>query len=463
VPIAFTPFVLGAFDREVYALWAVLMTVIGILQNTDMGVTSVMQRFHSHYRGVGDEAAARRLTGSVMLAVVALAIVLGALGPLVAQLLVGVIHPPAALVDDALALLRPAGLFAGLQLIALALTGYLGGHARFGAAALSSLGARAVLAAMLVLTLTLGWGVTGLVLASAADAIVAVLLAVAATWRHLVGSIRSLLSRAELREVWAFAWRSQLSTAGFLAQRELDVLLATLLLPLPVIGAVAAGAQSSIAVSLFPTIFLVPLVTRIGYAAGRDRALAIATVHEADAEWRRLYPVYAGVVLGVLGPAVAAWVGPALPLSPVLAVLIAAGMMAFLPGFVLVLAARALGRPGVETSAYVVLVAVKIVLGVAGALLFGPIGLAASTVFASIAAQIVLARRARALDPELRLRAPSARILLLAIASLALAAGGAFGLAAVIPWPFPRLIAIAVWAALLLGGGVLLARRTDAR
>ena len=59
VPLVFTPVVLNVFGREVYALWAILMTTIGILQNADLGVTSIMQRFHSRYRGLGDEEAAR--------------------------------------------------------------------------------------------------------------------------------------------------------------------------------------------------------------------------------------------------------------------------------------------------------------------------------------------------------------------------------------------------------------------
>lgn len=459
VPLIFTPLVVGSFGVGLYAVWAILMTLIGILQNADLGFTAVMQRYHSRYLGGDDAEAGYRLTTTVLLAVVAVAVVVGLAGTLLAEPLVAMLDLPPDVRADAVRLLSPVGVFAGMQLIALALGGYLGGHARFLAAALSSLGARAGLAVILWLTLSFSWGVAGLIAASAVDAALAVVLAAGVSWRHLSRCFRGVMRGQELRELWSFGWRSQVSTLGFLAQRESDVLLATVLLPVAAVGSIAAAAQSSIAVALFPTILLMPLVTRIAYGsiAGLEDGVRIAIA--ANREWARLYPLYAGVMLGALGPAVAAWLGGALPDSPVLAVLIAAGMMCFLPGSVVIVTARSLGMPGIETSAYLALVLVKVALGVAGALLLGAVGLALSTFAASIAADIVVALRVRRAFPSLGLAFPSTSTVALAVVAAAVAGFGSAVAAWWVPAGIVRLLVIAVIAGAALVAAVALSRR----
>ncbi|NEC93205.1 hypothetical protein, partial [Streptomyces sp. SID12501] len=145
-------------------------------------------------------------------------------------------------------------------------------HSRFIAVAVQSLAARAVLAGGIAWALLTDQGLPGLLLASFADAGVAVLLGVVLCRQHLLREARRPTDRAQTRELWAYSWRNQLSALGFVAQRELDVVIAGVMLSTAALASVSAAAPLVAAACLAPTVLLTPVFTSLSVQAGRDPA-----------------------------------------------------------------------------------------------------------------------------------------------------------------------------------------------
>ena len=397
VQLIATPFVIGSLGASTYAVWALMITTINLLMTADLGVVSIMQRFHGVARGRGDTLLAGRVTATVLMVLGVVLVLVTLAGPLAADVVLAVVDVPPHLQEQAYTAFRHTGTIAVLQLIGLAFSSYLAAHERFVAFALVSLGARLVLAGGIVVTLVSGAGLTSLVVASYADAAIAVLLGALASARHLHRDVRRPARRAELGEMWSYAWRNQLSGLGFVAQRELDVLLAGALLPTAAIATITAAAPLTAAVCLAPVVLLTPLFTRLSMLAAGDHREVAVHAKEAERTWFRVAVPYAAITLAVLPPFAAAWVGPDVSGVAGVTALLAAGYVMALATSVMALLMRAVGRPGIETGAYATYVVVKLVTGVVAAVLLGPLGLAATGVLASLGLVVVLRRGARSL------------------------------------------------------------------
>ncbi|UCN15902.1 hypothetical protein LFM56_06205 [Cellulomonas iranensis] len=397
VQLLATPLVLDRLGDSAYAAWALMMTTINLLLTADLGVVGIMQRYHGIARGQQDARLGGRITASVLLVLAGLLVTVVALGPWISRGVLAVVDVPDAVRADAALLFRHAGTLAVLQLVALAFSSYLAAHSRFVAVAVQSLAARAVLAGGIAWALLTDQGLPGLLLASFADAGVAVLLGVVLCRQHLLREVRRPTDRAQTRELWAYSWRNQLSALGFVAQRELDVVIAGVMLSTAALASVSAAAPLVAAACLAPTVLLTPVFTSLSVQAGRDPAGLAAAGASAERGWLRLVLPFGALALGVLPFAATAWLGPEVSAITPLAALLAAGFVVTLAGNARAVVVRAAGRPGIETRSYVVYAAVKIVAGVALAVVGGMLGLAAAGILASVAALVVLVRGSRGL------------------------------------------------------------------
>lgn len=451
VQIVATPLVLAVLGEAPFAVWSLLMTTINLLLTADMGVVGIMQRYHGVARGRGDAELGGRITASVLLVLGAMLVLVTAAGPLIARAALAVTSLPAAVQDDAALLFRHAGTLAVLQLVALALSSYLAAHGRFVAVAVHSLGARAVLAAGIGVALLTDAGLPGLLVASYADAGVAVVLGAWLCREHLLREVRRLTRRDETRDLWAYAWRNQVSALGFVGQRQLDVLLGAVLLTSGALASMAAAAPLTSAVCLAPTVLLTPLFTQLSVQAGADRSRLPAAAAAAERQWFALTLPFSAVVLGVLPFAGAAWVGPDLQQIHAVIAVLAVGFLVSLTTGVLAVHARAAGRPGVETRAYVVYTLVKVVVGVGLAAVGGLLGLAAAGIVAAAAAVVVFRRGARDLTAGGGRVAPDRSTVVVSLALLVACGAASWAVAALVE---SRLLALVLLAA-VAGGGAL--------
>jgi len=394
VQLLATPLVLSALGRDAYAAWALTMTTINLLLTADLGVVGIMQRYHGVARGRGDSELPGRITASVLLVLGVLLVIVTLAGPWIADLVLTLVPFPAAVASEARLLFQNAGTIATLQLVALALSSYLAAHGRFRGVAGLSLGARLVLAAAIVVTLGGHHGLRGLLVAAYADACAAVILGLWLCRRHLITEVRRFTTRAESRELWSYSWRNQASALGFVAQRELDVLMAGVLLSTASLASMSAAAPLAAAVCLAPSVLLTPLFTRLSVQAGADPARLGDEAARAERSWLALVLPFGALVLAVLPFAATAWLGPQLAHITMLTALLCAGFLLSLVNGVRAILVRAAGHPGIESRSYLVFAVVKIGAGTALALAFGVLGLAAAGILAALASLVVLRRGA---------------------------------------------------------------------
>jgi O-antigen/teichoic acid export membrane protein len=390
VQLIATPFVIASAGVGAYAVWALLTTTISLMLTADLGVVGIMQRYHSIARGRGDAAMGGRVTATVLATLLVILVIVTALGPWIADAVLSVIQVAPGVRDAAWDVFRNAGTLSVLQLIGLALSSYLAAHSRFGAVAIASLGARSVSVVALIVVLSQGAGLPGLVVVAYLDATVAITLGVIFCWRHLVQEVRRFVKRDELRELWAYSWRNQASAIGFVAQRESDIIMAAVLLPAAMQATVAASAQLAASLAFAPTVLLVPLFTRLSNLAGTSPPRAIAESQRAETTWFALALPFSAIALAI-GPFFAsAWLGPALPEVTGVMAILSLGFLLVLANSVRAVLVRSIGRPGIETKSFGALLLVKLAIGIPATIFFGIYGLAVSTVFASISGVAVM-------------------------------------------------------------------------
>ncbi|HEY4226656.1 MAG TPA: hypothetical protein VGM70_12680 [Pseudolysinimonas sp.] len=390
VQLLVTPTVIAVAGVPSYAVWALLTTTINLLLTADLGVVAIMLRYHGVARGRGDAALGARVTTTVLLVLGVLLVMVTLLGPFIADLALAVIRIDPSLTAEARVVFTQAGTLAVLQLIGLALGSYLAAFERFGQMAAMSLIARAGGAAAILIALFGGWGLVGLVGAAYVDALLAVILGVIFCWSHLTRELRGWVHRAEARELWGYAWRNQASALGFIVQRESDLILAAILLPAALQSEIASSAQLATAAALAPTVLLIPLFSRLSRLAGADPAGAVRSSRDAETNWISFIAPFSAVVLVSLPLFASSWLGPAIHQSYEVSALLVAGFLLVLLNSVRSTLVRSIGRPGLETWSFVAILAVKLAIGIPAALILGALGLAASTIVASLAGVVTL-------------------------------------------------------------------------
>lgn len=446
VQLIATPFVIASAGVGAYAVWALLTTTISLMLTADLGVVGIMQRYHSIARGRGDAAMGGRVTATVLATLLVILVIVTALGPWIADAVLSVIQVAPGVRDAAWDVFRNAGTLSVLQLIGLALSSYLAAHSRFGAVAIASLGARSVSVVALVVVLSQGAGLPGLVIAAYLDATVAITLGVIFCWRHLIKEVRRFVNRDELKELWAYSWRNQASAVGFVAQRESDIIMAAVLLPVAMQATVAASAQLAASLAFAPTVLLVPLFTRLSNLAGTSPSRAVAESQRAESTWFSLALPFSAIALAVGPFFAAAWLGPSLPEVT--------GVMAILSlGFLLVLAnsaravlVRSIGRPGIETASFGALLLVKLAIGIPATIFFGVYGLAVSTVFASVAGVVMMWVFSGRSVPNLVAGSLKAKTVMASIVSLIFGVASSLLLVTFVPDRWLQLLALALLA-----------------
>jgi O-antigen/teichoic acid export membrane protein len=449
VQLVATPFVIASAGVGAYAVWALLTTTISLMLTADLGVVGIMQRYHSIARGRGDAAMGGRVTATVLATLLVILALVTLLGPWIADGVLSVIQVAPDVRDDAWEVFRYAGTLSVLQLIGLALSSYLAAHSRFGAVAVASLGARFVSVIALVVVLSQGAGLPGLVIAAYLDAGVAIILGIIFCWRHLVREVRGFVRMDELKELWSYSWRNQASAVGFVAQRESDVIMAAVLLPAALQATVAASAQLAATLAFAPTVLLVPLFTRLSNLAGTSPSAAVAESQRAETTWFTLALPFSAIALAV-GPFFAsAWLGPKLPDVTGIMAILSLGFLLVLANSVRAVLVRSIGKPGIETISFGALLLVKLAVGIPATIYFGIYGLAVSTVFASLAGVAVMWVVSRRSVADLVAGTVKLRTVAASVAALAIGLAASLVLVATIPDRWLQLLALALLAAAL--------------
>lgn len=450
--LALTPPLYRALGPEGFGVWSLFYALTGYLGALDFGLAPATMRHVSAARARGADAEAGAyatvsVLGYGLLGLVWLALMPVLRGPLLEFLRVtGDVRPAADFAFTAGAVVFAAA--GATNTIVYVLQGY----ERFDLGNVTTLTVSVVQAVGLVLTLWFGWGLVGVVCATAAGWAAAALAGLALV-RAGAPAFRWSSPRGAsgfVRESLAYGAPLQLANLLGVAHQQLDKLLLSRYVALAAVAPYELGLRISTALATFPQLLmlaLVPPATRF-FATGERARLA-----ELYRRSNR-YIVLAAVTVSAGALAAAervfeAWLGGADPASALALRGLVLAACAGLGAGMATVTARAAARPGLEAEFSGVALAVHVALGLPLVRAYGLAGvLAALGVANTVAVAWFVARLAGALGW------PRARTLFdgLAIPVATLALGVAAGL-----WldgALPRASGPAAWASLALVGGV---------
>lgn len=460
------PLIVDRLGLAGYGLWVLAQSIVIYITTAELGFGPAISRFTGVH--AADADAVRRLLVLTMSVYAVVGLLLTALLWVVARPLVDLFDVPARFDHDALRTVRLMGVVATAALVASGLGHLLNGRERFLAATVTNAVGSLVFLVTLVALLDRGRRIEDAAWATLAQWVVVAALRLVVL-RDVLRAGRGLLpDRRLIRELAAFAARLQAATLATLLSTQTDRVIVGVVAPATTLGQVGLATQVGDAGRLVGYSVFTPLATRMAVTYGEGGEPAVRrTLAGLRAGWMTATFGAVVVAVGAVRPTIESWVGPGHDQAALFAGLLITGYGTGLlpsPDFAYL---RALGRPSTEGLFGVVTVAGNLAATVLFGILFGAIGVVASTTGAYLASTAwVLLRLRREIPADARPRPPLARVL----GAAAVAGGLAYllGQAAIVAVPgvlaLP-LIGLAVaaclslYATLTLGAGPLIVAR----
>lgn len=345
ISLATVPILLRHLGLSGYGVWALINTLIIFAVSLDGGIGLSAQRFFSVYLSRGDANNAFRLATTLTAAAISFAALIYALGPLLAQLLLKIVHVPQELQPYATIMLRNLGILVLLVLLSNILSGYLRSVDRFRAIAISAtltnlgfligllyLGSRITIISVFVLTLL-------------QICMLDFLLAISA--RSFLRGIRlRILPKVELIGFMAYAWRTQVTSASGLAIVQTDAIFVASILPIEQLAYLAIGSQVATAARSVPMFVLPPLLSRLTNVFGSAGTVGVTQLaNRQNRRWVSGIGVYVSIAIPSAAFIVRSWGGP-YPAAELVAVILMIGNGFNLLTGVATIYCSAIGRPG---------------------------------------------------------------------------------------------------------------------
>lgn len=347
VALAVVPILLNHLGLAGYGVWALVNTLMVFAVSLDGGISNSAQRFYVLHISRGDAKRAARLTTTMLIFVAFTTVLFYGLGPIISRAVLAFVRVPAGLQPDAKFLLTNIGLLIGLLLCSNILMGYLRATNRFRAIAISTIVAQlGYVAAIVVLAENLTVS-RMFIIALVQLGLLNVLLALSCA-SHLAQVRLRFLSRAELKELYAYAWRAQITNASELAILQTDSLFVAAFLPIEQLGYLAIASQVANGIRSLPSFSLAPLLSQISHKFGqRGFASATTLASSRNRRWVLLISTYSAITVATIGFGLRGWAGD-YRVAEVAAVALALGNSLNLMAGVASIYCRSVGKPGIE-------------------------------------------------------------------------------------------------------------------
>ncbi|WP_162872761.1 lipopolysaccharide biosynthesis protein [Austwickia chelonae] len=384
VNLTLTPYVITKLGVVAYGLFLIASTLTQFLGQFDGGIGRSATRYFAVYAGQGDSRAATRLLTSLLVCVVGLtSVTLGTVFVL-APKVVDFFHAPPALEQDTIFLIRVLTITVGVALARNLFAGVLNAHHRFRLTASTILLGYVVYAVGMLIVLEKGYGLWGVAWIFVAQQILATVTLVPSALPLLSADGVGFITRAELKEFFAFAWKVQL--AGLLNMTGLQgaTLIVGRMAPhdVPVFG---PGSTFAYQLRMMPLNAIAPLQSVLGQSIGsRGAADTVGTFVRAQ----RIWAIAVGGWVAVGAPAAYFGVNVWLPLPGeeaglVASLMLVAHLFALLPE-PLGLWCMLLERPEFEMRAGAITVFLMLSLSALLVPAVGAVGVAAATIVAQM-------------------------------------------------------------------------------
>lgn len=401
------PLILAKIGTAGYGVWTIAMTVVLYLTIADTGFSPAVQRFVAAAHGRSAFELTRRLLWTSLAIYVAIGTLLLAALELSAHALTGAFHVPTGLRTDAVTLFELLGPLILLALVVNAIGNVLQGLQRFLAFGWTAgAGAIGYLVALVIL-LEAGAGLVGVgVAAVIQQALVAVLRLVAAR-DVILGSPPALLRRTELRELFGFSARLQMSVLAALINVQSDRLIVGLVASTVTVGQLGIGSQVADAGRLLALAAFSPIVSSLSFAVAAGDQGVRAHFVRVNRLWTVTTIGATAVGVGAVDPVITAWLGPGHGQAALFGAMLIAAYGIGLLTATGVAYLRAIGAPGLEARLAAVIIGLNVAFTIPLALIVGAVGVVAGTVGAYVlgTAYFFIAVRRMATMPPRPLRA----------------------------------------------------------
>lgn len=278
VNLVLTPFVIVSLGKDVYGLWIVIMTFTAFLGHVDGGITSTVMRYFARFVGAGRETMRQdigRYVKSLAVAVIVICSVTLLPAFTFAEQIANFFYTPDEELAGAVLLIRVALVTVLVALLRNVVSSVLNAHRLYALTALTFVVGYIAYAVTVFFSLKAGWGLRGMALAAALQALVSFLWIVPKALRLMTLRGSGWMTRQELRAFGALAWKTQVN--GLLHMLSVQGL--TL-----IVGRAAPHQRAEFAPGMtfaqqlrsLPRHAGVPIQTALGQTLGRSGETALA-------------------------------------------------------------------------------------------------------------------------------------------------------------------------------------------
>lgn len=389
VNLAMTPYIIHGLGPARYSVFLLITSITALLSQFDGGIGQSALRFFTIHAGRDDRVSTTRLLVTVSAIVAVFSIVVSAVVFVTAGSILSFFHLEPGLADEATLLLRVLTMVIGFILLRNLYNAVIAARQLFRHTALAILTGHLVYTVGLILTIETGWGLYGIAVTMVMQQLIASLFTVPVGLSYLDRRGLGRLSRTELREFFAYAWKVQISGLVALIGSQKDQLVAGRLLSAQESGPFGQGTNFANQFRYMPFNAIGPIQAMIGSEVGAGGAqAALGRVETLQRVWVRA--VTGWIVIGI--PATYVGVQKWLPDSfaaaaPVAAILLVGHFFALIM-VVLKIWALTLGHPEIDMRSGVVGLLVNLALSVALGLSFGMLGVVVATSLGQLAAML---------------------------------------------------------------------------
>ena len=380
-----TPYVIGKLGLEMFGLWSLIYSVIGLFGLMDFGLATAAVKYVAEATGSKDEEGRNQTLATLLLiylviGLLCMALVLVLAGPISLSFKLGPdqqqqFGPVLWLLGLAVSLNFPASLFKAS----------MSGAGRMHIVNIFDLAMVVVNVSLTYLLLEAGYGMVGLAISTAVTLVGTSLMMIPLAYRLIPGfSVHiGLFSRARIRPLLAFSVSAFMANIALLVTLRLDAIAIKLFLPLSAVALYAIAAKISEYVFLLNKQFSNALMPLVAQLHGRGD---IASISKVMLDGTRFLLAFALPLIGLLyyyAPEfIELWLGSEFATS---AYLLRILLVALLPATLQLNAANVLGMTGQHRFLARCMMAsalINILASVTGVAIFGLQGAAFGTLVA---------------------------------------------------------------------------------
>ncbi len=326
--LVLTPFVIHGLGVERYGLYVLAGTITSYIGSFNGGLLGAAGRYFPVYAGADDREATTRLLVTFSLLVLGLGAIVSGTDWVVSPFIVDALSMRAALRPEALFLFRVMGLLITFSLLHSLVQAVVTARQRFDRAIQAGFICYGLWVLGMVVVVTYHLGLRGVAVVFLAQQAAAVAVILPTAMRYLVRSGLRLLPRREVREMWSFSAKLQVTSWANLVNSSIDTMMVGTALSVRTVGFYNSGNSFANQVNSVASNVTAPAGVEIGNTYGREGPeRAFRQFERAQQLWLAGVTGWTAVGAAAGYFAVTAWLGSSFALGGWVAVIALGGSL----------------------------------------------------------------------------------------------------------------------------------------